>query len=394
MIPGATPVRHQRTTRRPTVPWHDAATMSRTHLSAPDSRPAGPSRAVARKGARTASRLVASVLPGVGVGLWWVLCAPVAFAHGADSLLPPVLPADLLLDWSLDPSVALPLLLLGTTYGWAVRRVNTMHPSNPVPLARTVAFVGGLIAIAVALQSVIERYDTTLFSVHMLQHILLTLVAAPLLALGAPITLLLRVTRPEFRRRFVLPVLHSRLVRVLAFPVLTWVLFAGVMWGTHFSPIFEQSLSDPLVHDLEHLLYLTAGLLFWWPAVGLDPSPWRMSHPVRAMYLFLQMPQNTFLALAIYSASVPLYAHYANLQLSWGPGALPDQQLAGGLMWIVGDVVFISSMALVVRGWMRNEERDTARLERRADVDRAAIHARETALADRLSRERGDAERF
>ena len=101
-----------------------------------------------------------------------------------------------------------------------------------------------------------------------------------------------------------------------------------------------------------------------------------MAHPVRAMYLFLQMPQNTFLALAIYSASVPLYAHYANLGLSWGPGALLDQQFAGGLMWIVGDVVFISSMALVVRGWMRNEERDTARLERRAVVDLAAIHAR------------------
>ncbi len=155
----------------------------------------------------------------------------------------------------------------------------------------------------------------------MLQHVLLTLVASPLLALGAPITLLLRVARPDFRRRFILPVLHSRVLRVLAFPVVSWMLFAAVMWGTHFSPLFERSLEEPFIHDLEHLLYLGAGLLFWWPAVALDPAPWRMPHPVRAMYLFLQMPQNTFLALAIYSASAPLYARYANLGLELGSAA-------------------------------------------------------------------------
>ena len=374
----------ERGTRHPPVPWHDAATMS----SSPRSDPATPF-AIGSGRSATSHLRAAKALAVVAASLAWAFLVPIVAAHGTDSLIAPV-PSDVVLDWSFDPLVALPLLLVGSSYLWAVRRVDRTHPANPVPLSRSVAFVAGLVAIAVALQSVIERYDTTLFSVHMLQHILLTLVAAPLLALGAPITLLLRVTRPGFRRTFVLPVLHSRVVRVLAFPVVTWILFAGVMWGTHFSPIFNQSLTDPLVHDLEHLLYLTAGLLFWWPAVGLDPSPWRMSHPVRAMYLFLQMPQNTFLALAIYSASVPLYAHYANLQLGWGPGALLDQQLAGGLMWIVGDVVFISSMALVVRGWMRSEERDNARLERRAAVDRAAIHAREMVLADRLSRERGE----
>ena len=83
------------------------------------------------------------------------------------------------------------------------------------------------------------------------------------------------------------------------------------MWGTHFSPLFDASLENPLVHDLEHALYLAAGLLFWWPAVGLDPSPWRMPHPVRAMYVFLQMPQNTFLAVTILNSTVILYAHYA-----------------------------------------------------------------------------------
>jgi putative copper resistance protein D len=254
--------------------------------------------------------------------------------------------------------------------------------------------VAGLAVIDIALQSIIERYDTTLFSVHMVQHILLTLVAPPLLALGAPITLVLRVVRPEVRHLVVLPILHSRLLRLLTFPVVAWLLFASVMWGTHFSPIFNESLEHPLVHHLEHLAYLAAGLLFWWPAVGVDPSPWRIPHPVRVMYLFLQMPQNTFLALAIYSAAAPLYPHYAAIQLPWAPNPLADQQLAGGLMWIVGDIIFIVAIVLTVVGWMRTEEREAAGRERREDAQIAAIRAREAALADRLAREQASDERI
>ena len=313
--------------------------------------------------------------------------APGVAAHGADAFVPPR-PSDILLDWSFDPLVSLPVLLVAVVYLAVVRRVDREHPANPVPRARIVAFLGGLVAIEVALQSIIERYDATLFSVHMVQHILLTLVASPLLVLGAPVTLALRVARPGFRHRVLLPILHSRVLRALSFPVVAWLLFAGVMWGTHFSPIFNESLDNPVIHQLEHMAYLSAGLLFWWPAVGLDPSPWRMPHPLRAMYLFLQMPQNTFLALAIYSASAPLYPHYAALVLPWAPSPLADQQMAGGLMWIIGDLVFIVSIVFAVYGWMRSEEREAAGRERREDAALAAIRAREVALAERLARER------
>ena len=137
----------------------------------------------------------------------------------------------------------------------------------------------------------------------MVQHVLLTLVAAPLIALAAPITLLLRVASPGTRRRWILPVLHSRVMRVLAFPVVAWLIFAAVMWVSHFSPLFDAALEDPFVHDLEHVIYLAAALLFWWPAVALDPAPWRMPHPVRALYVFLQMTQNTLLAVVIVNAT-------------------------------------------------------------------------------------------
>ena len=175
----------------------------------------------------------------------------------------------------------------------------------------------------------------------MVQHILLMFVAAPLLALSAPITLLLRAADGRTRTRILLPILHSRFLKVLAFPVVSWAIFAGVMWGSHFSPLFDAALEDPLVHDLEHLLFLGAAILFWWPALAVDPVPWRMPYPARIAYLFLQMPQNTFLSVAIYGASAPLYAHYATLQRPWGPTPLEDQALAGGLMWAGGDLVFL-----------------------------------------------------
>jgi putative copper resistance protein D len=253
-----------------------------------------------------------------------------------------------------------------------------------------VAFVAGLAALAFALLSGIDRYATVLFSVHMIQHVLLTLVAAPLIALGAPITLVLRVASPETRQRWILPILHSRVTRVLAFPVVAWVIFAGVMWASHFSALFDLALEDPLIHDLEHALFLGSALLFWWPAVALDPAPWRMPHPARALYVFLQMPQNTFLAVVLLEASAVLYPHYATIQRAWGPTALQDQQAAAGIMWLAGDAIFLIAVLAIVFGWMRAEARDTARSDRRAEAELVDIRVRERRLAERLAHERED----
>ena len=322
-----------------------------------------------------------------GAAVLTVATAGVAFAHGSvPSEAPSAL--NLLLGWSFDPAVVLPLAVVAIGWIVAVRRVNAAHPANPVPRRRTIAFLGGLAAIALALQSGIERYDTALFSVHMVQHILLTLVAAPLIALGAPVTLALRVASRGARQRWILPILHSRPLRVVSHPVVAWLLFAGVMWAAHFSPLFDLALENPLVHYLEHALFFGAALLFWWPAVGLDPGPWRLPHPARLLYVFLQMPQNTFLAVIILNAQAVLYPHYATLVRPWGPTPLFDQQAAGGIMWLAGDLLFIAALAAILVGWMRQEERDTPQAERRADVELAAIRTRESRLAERLAEER------
>jgi putative copper resistance protein D len=352
-------------------------------------RPPGavqPGAAVSEENERMIERRVAVCATVAAVAILAVP-APVA-AHGAVPADPPSL-ANLLLGWSFEPLVSLSLLAAAGAWLALVRRVDRAHPRNPVPRRRTAAFLAGLAAIAVALLSGVERYDTSLFSVHMVQHVLLTFAAAPLLVLSAPITLLLRASSAATRRRWILPALHSRVVRAVSFPVVAWVLFAAVMWATHFSPLFDLALEDRLVHDLEHGLYLGSALLFWWPALGTDPTPWRMTPPVRAFYVFLQMPQNTFLAVALLGAPAALYPHYAGLVRPWGPDPLLDQQIAAGIMWLVGDLAFLAAVIGLVWLWMREDLRDGARADRRADAAMAEIREREARLAERLSREEG-----
>ncbi len=231
--------------------------------------------------------------------------------------------------------------------------------------------MSGLVAIGVALTSPIEAYEGSLFSVHMVQHLLLMLVAPPLLLGGGPITLTLRVSTPTIRRRL-LWVLHSPVVKAISFPVVTWVLFAAVNWGWHFSTLYDEALENQLLHYFQHATFLAAALLFWWPVVGVDPSPWRMPYPVRLFYLFLALPQNSFLGVSLLSAGTVLYPHYVTNLRTWGPKPLEDQQLGGVLMWVAGDIAFLVAMAIVIVAWMRHEERRTARLDERLAAERAA----------------------
>ena len=328
-----------------------------------------------------------SLAATAGLAALAALAGPVS-AHGPVPSEPPSA-ASLLFGWTFEPLPTLGLVA-AVWWWWAVRRVNALHPGNPVPRRRTVAFLGGITALAFALLSGIGRYDTSLFSVHMVQHVLLMLVAAPLVALSAPVTLALRLSSAATRHRWLLPVLHSRVLRFMAFPATAWVMFTAMMWATHFSPLFNASLEDPVVHDFEHALFLTGALLFWWPAVALDPAPWRMTHPARIGYLFTQMTQNTFLALVILNATVVLYPHYATLVLPWGLPALDDQRVAAGIMWLAGDAVFLTAIMAVLAGGMRAEARNEARQDRRAGEELTEIRIRERRLAERLAEERGE----
>jgi putative membrane protein len=341
--------------------------------------------AVARSTARVA-RSAARSLAVLVATLAGALALPVtAVAHGPAPADPPTL-ASLALGWQLEPLVAGPLIALAIGWLVLVRRVRRLHPEHPVPLMRTAAFLGGLATIAVALLSGIARYDTTLFSVHMVQHLLLMLIAAPLLALSAPVTQVLRASSARVRQGLLIPVLHSRPVEAIGHPVVAALTFAVVVWGSHFTGLFELALEDQGVHEVEHVAYLAAAMIFWWPVIAADPARRRMAFPVRAQYLLVQVPVNSFLGMAFVFAPAPLYAHYGVLGSPYGIDALADQQLAGGIMWLAGDVVFIAGILGIIAAWMRHEQRDEPAAERRFEVERIALRER----ADRLARTKAD----
>ncbi|HNO66279.1 MAG TPA: cytochrome c oxidase assembly protein, partial [Tepidiformaceae bacterium] len=168
--------------------------------------------------------------------LFIALVPTAALAHGTDAPKPSV--SALLTRWEFDPVF---ILFAGGATWWYVataRAVSRAHPSAPWPRKRLAFFLSGIGVMAFAVTSPLFSYDGVLFTVHTWQHILLMMVAAPLLLLGTPITLLMRSVSPETRRNVILPVLHSRVVRALTFPVVAWLLFAGTMWGSHYSPLF------------------------------------------------------------------------------------------------------------------------------------------------------------
>lgn len=281
----------------------------------------------------------------------------------------------ILTTWSGDPLPWIGVVLASVLYLAAAMTVNRAHPANPVPRWRVAAWLAGVAAIATALVSAVDVYAASLFSVHMVQHLLLSMVAPPLLALGAPMTLALRAAGPQLRRSLLLPVLHAWPARAISWPPVGWIVFAVVMWATHFSPLFNAALENHALHSVEHLIYLVAGVLFWWPVIAADPLRWRLTPIGRMAYLAAQMPFNTAVGLAIYFAPGILYPHYASLGRTWGPDPLTDQQLAGIVMWGLGDVILLGALVLAVEGWLRADERRSRRTRERAahDVERASV---------------------
>ena len=210
---------------------------------------------------------------------------------------------------------------------------------------RDAAFLAGLATVLVALVSPVGTYAEALLSVHMVQHLLLVLVAAPLLVGSRPLDRLLGGRR--------LP--RAPGAALVRHPLVAWLLFAATGWAVHFSPLFDLALRHAPVHGAEHALFLGSALLFWVPVVG-DPAG-RLSHPLRLLYLALAMPQNTFLALAISSAGSPLYEAYAEVARTWGPTPLADQRQAGGIMWVAGDLTLLVAVLAVAGAWGGAEAR-------------------------------------
>jgi cytochrome c oxidase assembly factor CtaG len=266
--------------------------------------------------------------------------------------------------WSFEPLTIAILVITAELYLFAYSRVPAF------PRKRLAYFFLGTFSLVIALLSPVGTYDTVLFWVHMVQHMILIFVAAPLLCLSSPLALALRSLPPRGRRRLS-RILNSPPFRGLTHPVFTWVFFQTVMWGTHFSPLYESTLTSSVEHAAEHALYLFAAYLFWRPVVGLDPGPRHPGYPVRFLYVMVAMAPMAFLGLAVYSAGHVLYPYYRAIRTSpgysWLPSALSDQRLAGEIMWVIGFFMFIIVIVFLLFAWIRHERHEQERVDRRLD---------------------------
>ena len=274
----------------------------------------------------------------------------------------------------------LPLLLVLLPAAFYVYGVSRLRGRGDAwPLGRSLSFlVGGLGTIAVATMSGLAAYDTSLFGAHMVQHMLLSMVATVFLALGAPVTLALR-TLPRRPRRVLMSVLHSRVAQVASFPLVTWVMFVASPFALYFSGWYEATLTSPVLHELLHVHFLAVGSLFFWPLLGIDPVPGRSSHPLRMLLVAATLPFHAFLGVAIMSVEpdgrgLLAAGHY--LPLHGLEESVFQQQLGGGLLWSSGDLVGLLFLGVLLTQWMRASEREAKREDRRLDrLDAASDRA-------------------
>jgi cytochrome c oxidase assembly factor CtaG len=264
-------------------------------------------------------------------------------------------PGDVVVGWTFEPLMASIAVVLLVLYVAGVRRLA--RRGRRWPAARVVALVAGVVALVVATQSGLARYDTTSFAAHMGQHLLLGMVVPLLLALSAPITLALQaVDRPTQRR--LVGVLHSRPVAVLTHPAVGWALFGGTLVVLYLTPLFELTLRNDVVHAAVHLHFLLAGAIFMWPLVGLDPVRWRLPFGARLLVLLLALPFHAFLGLALLGADEPL---------GDGTWSMDDQRAGIGLLWAVGELLAIGAAAVIFFQWVAADERAAVRADNAAD---------------------------
>ncbi len=291
-----------------------------------------------------------------------------ALAHGLDDArqLPPLDAETLLTSWEVEPQIAAVLAVAAAAYLTGV--VHLRRNGGAWPIGRAVLWLLGLVTILIATSSAVGVYDGALFTAHSIQHLLLQMLAPVPLALAAPITLALRAL-PRPGRRALLSVLHSRLVRFITKPLVAFAAFVISPFVLYYSPLYEATLRNDLLHNLSHAHYVALGLLMFSILLGLDPLPNRMPYIYRFLMIFALGPVHVLLGVPIMMGN-EIFAvdYYTELARSWGPTMLEDQQTGGGLLWVFGDVVVVAFLGGMFAHWLRSDERDARRIDR--DLDR------------------------
>ena len=253
-------------------------------------------------------------------------------------------------DWALTPSVVVPVAASALLYLAATRRAAGRWPRR-----RTASFLAGLACLLIALQSGIDAYDDRLLSVHMVQHMLILLLAPLLLHGGRPVILALSALPPEHRRR---PARLFARTRSLTSPLAALAAFAAVVVLTHLPAFYDAAVRHDWIHYAEHLLYLLAGLLMWSPLIDGDPAPrHRLSGLGRLGYLIVAMLPMALVGAYLNRYASLAYPAYGPPAHALGISALNDQAQAGAIMWVVGNSIMVAVGLWAALAAMVAEER-------------------------------------
>jgi putative membrane protein len=253
------------------------------------------------------------------------------------------------LTWSIHPSTVIGLAALAGLYVWRARSTDAEHPLS-VP--RKLSFFSALLVIFGSLNGPIhDLSDTYLFSAHMVQHLLLTMLMPPLIIYGVPGWML----RPLLRNRTVLAI-AQRVTK----PVACFVIFNLVIALWHLPVFYNAAMANHNIHIVEHLMFMSAAVLMWWPITSQLPELPRLSYPGQMLYCFLMILPMSIIAIYISMAEQVLYPAYSVAPRISSLSPLDDQLLGGLIMWVPGGLLFMVIMTVVFFKWAARGEDDAA----------------------------------
>jgi cytochrome c oxidase assembly factor CtaG len=271
----------------------------------------------------------------------------------------------LLLSWAWRPEIILTLGLFATAHLAGRWRLKKRGAHALIKPWRTVSYLGGLAVLWVALMSPIDVLSGQFFYMHMIQHLLLVMIAPPLLLIANPMPIMMwglpRALRTEIGRWLRPESQVRQVLRAITTPGLVWLYFVAALVGWHEPSAYNLTLVSEFFHDLEHLTFFGTAMLFWWHVIGSAPHIHKKLSPgLRIGYALSVVPASALTGIAISFASEPIYTYYTTVPRLGGMTVMEDQMLGGVIMWIPGSMMYIVAALILLAYWIRAEERKSA----------------------------------
>jgi putative copper resistance protein D len=309
---------------------------------------------------------------------------------GYDFAGPPT-PLRVFVDWRFDLIFGTAAIVFAGLYLSGVRRLR--RRGDDWPPGRTVAWLLGCLTLLFVTSSGLGRYMPAMFSMHMADHMMLSMLVPILLVLGGPVSLALRAlptagrNDPPGMREWLLAALHSRLSRFLTNPVVATVLFITGFYGLYLGGLFDAAVGSHIGHVAMNVHFLLSGYLFYWVVIGVDPTPRPIPPLAKVGVVFASLPLHAFFGVLLMGMGNVLgESFYRSLHLSWHTDLLGDQRLGGGIAWAAGEIPLVVVMIALLVQWSRSDQRTARRLDRAAERDDDAELAAYNAMLAELAR--------